>query len=86
MVWFTVVIAASSHLSPSSLRAVHQAASRTTGVDRVSGGVGYAVVAAALLALACLALLPAATTAWRRPSWLTRSASGPRAPPAFATC
>jgi hypothetical protein len=79
----TVISAASLHVSP-SLRALHPAATRTTGVDRL--GAGYALVAAALLALACLAVLAAATTAWRRPSSLTRSASGPRAPPAFAAC
>ena len=82
----TAISATTTHLSPSSLRAVHPAASRTTGVDRLSGGAGYAVLATVLLALACLALLAAATTAWRRPSSLTRSASGPRAPPAFAAC
>ena len=82
----TAISAASSHVLPSSLRAVHPAASRTTGVDRQSGGAGYAVLATVLLALACLAVLAAATTAWRRPSSLTRSASGPRAPPAFAAC
>jgi len=82
----TAISAASSHVSPSSLRAVHPAASRTTGVDRLSGGAGYALLAAALLALACLAVLAEATTAWRRPSSLTRSASGPRAPPAFSAC
>ena len=82
----TAITAASSHVSPSSLRAVHQAASRTTGVDRLSGGAGHGVLATALLVLAALALLAAASTAWRRPSSLTRSASGPRAPPAFATC
>jgi hypothetical protein len=81
----TAISAASWHGSQ-SLRAVHPAAFRTTGIERLSAGAGYVVVAAALLALACLAVLAAATTAWRRPSSLTRSASGPRAPPAFAAC
>jgi hypothetical protein len=80
----TAISAASWHGSQ-SLRAVHQAASRT-GIERLSAGAGYVDIAAALLALACLAVLAAATTAWRRPSSLTRSASGPRAPPAFAAC
>jgi hypothetical protein len=80
------ISASTSHVSPSSLRAVRPPAARTVGVDRLTGGPGYAVVAAALLVLACMAVVAGATTAWRRSSSLTRSASGPRAPPAFAAC
>ncbi len=80
------VAAALSQVEPTALRTTHPASTRAAGIDRLSGGHGYAVAASALLVLALLALVAAAATSWRHPASLMRRASGPRAPPALAAC
>ena len=80
------VAAAVSQVEPSALGTTHPASTRTAGLDRSSGGHGYAVAASVLLVLSMLALVAAAATTRRRPASLMRTASGPRAPPALAAC
>jgi hypothetical protein len=80
------VVAALSQVESSALGTSHPASTRTAGLDRSSGGHGYAVAASALLVLALLALVVAAATSWRRPASVMRRAAGPRAPPALAAC
>lgn len=77
---------AASQVEPAVLGVSHPASTRAAGIDRPSGGPGYAVAVIGLLVLALLALAVAVSTAWRRPTSLSGSASGPRAPPTPAFC